>query len=311
MDHERRHLIRLLGAVIPTARVLASGPARTLATTLAATGASTLAISPTRVAAQAAINAGPYVPSPEGIVAEMLRMADIRPTDFVIDLGSGDGRIVLTAAQVYGASGFGVEIKPELVELSNRAARDAKIADRVRFIAQDLFKTDISEATVLTMYLLPETVNLLSDKLLTELRPGTRVLSHDYPLSGWRPEQIKTFDDPAKVAISGVSRTVIYLYRIPARVAGRWKAQLPEPFARTELSFDLTQQMQSVSGMAVISGREVAFDDLSLRGDILTLRLPLAEGIPAILTGVVRDDTVEGTLVSGGRILPWSARRVL
>src|SRR3990170_8429729 len=135
------------------------------------------------------VNAGPYVPSPQSVVADMLRYAEVGPADFVIDLGSGDGRIVLTAAKVFGARGFGVEIKDELVKKSNEAAKNEGLADRVRFMKQDLFKTDLSQATVITMYLLPDTVNLLKDKFLAELRPGTRIVSHDYPLTGWLPEK--------------------------------------------------------------------------------------------------------------------------
>lgn len=106
----------------------------------------------------------PYIPSPDGVVAELLELADVGPDDHVIDLGSGDGRIVLTAAKVFGASGMGVEIRPDLVELSNNAAREQGVADRVEFVVQDLFDTDISPASVLTMYLLPEMVNRLGTR---------------------------------------------------------------------------------------------------------------------------------------------------
>ncbi len=163
------------------------------------------------------INAAPYVPSPESVVADMLRMAGVGPQDYVIDLGSGDGRIVLTAAKVYGARGMGVEIQEPLVQRANEAARREGLAGRVRFVKQDLFTTDISQATVLTMYLLPETVNMLSGKLRKELRPGTRVISHDYPLSGWTAKEIKTFDLEDKVRITGVTTTIIYLYVVPQR----------------------------------------------------------------------------------------------
>ena len=118
-------------------------------------------------------DAGPYVPSPQSVVSDMLRIADVGPSDFLIDLGSGDGRIVLTAAKVFGARGIGVEIKEHLVKLSNEAAQKEGLADRVKFLKQDLFKTDISDATVISMYLLPDTVNLLKDKFLAELKPGT------------------------------------------------------------------------------------------------------------------------------------------
>jgi len=170
-------------------------------------------------AADASVNAGPYVPSPQSVVADMLKLADVGPRDFVVDLGSGDGRIVRTAALVFGASGFGVEIKDELVRQANADAEREGIAGRVKFVNADLFKTDISRATVLTMYLLPNTVNLLRDKLLNELRPGTRVLSHDYPLSGWIPDKYVQMDLEDKVKISGVTTTLIYLYVVPAKVA--------------------------------------------------------------------------------------------
>src|SRR5688572_2269864 len=111
-------------------------------------------------------DAGPYVPSPQSVVSDMLRYAEVNANDFLIDLGSGDGRIVLTAAKVFGARGFGVEIKDDLVKKANQSAKDQGLADRVRFMKQDLFKTDISQASVITMYLLPNTVNLLKDKFL-------------------------------------------------------------------------------------------------------------------------------------------------
>ena len=172
-------------------------------------------------------DAGPYVPSPQSVVADMLRYAEVGPSDFLIDLGSGDGRIVLTAAKIFGARGFGVEIKEDLVRRSNEAAQKEGLADRVKFMKQDLFKTDMSQATVITMYLLPDTVNLLKDKFLSELKPGTRIVSHDYPLTGWIPEKYVQMDLEDKVQISGVTTTLIYLYMVPAKVAGKWSAQMP------------------------------------------------------------------------------------
>ena len=177
-------------------------------------------------------DAGPYVPSPQSVVSDMLRYADVGPGDFLIDLGSGDGRIVLTAAKVFGARGFGVEIKEDLVKRANEAAHKEGLADRVKFLKQDLFKTDISQATVITMYLLPDTVNLLKDKLLTELRPGTRIVSHDYPLTGWIPEKYVQMDLEDKVKISGVTTTLIYLYVVPAKVAGKWEAHMPPAISK-------------------------------------------------------------------------------
>ena len=279
---------------------------------MAVTAVVAIVANPTASAAQAqaTVNAGPYVPSPDSAVAAMLRLAEIRPDDFVIDLGSGDGRIVLTAAKLYGASGFGVEIQDALVVKSNASAREAGLANRVRFLTQDLFQTDISQATVLTMYLLPDTVNMLSDKLMAELRPGARVLSHDYPLAGWIPEQVTVFDDEAKEAISGVTHTVVYLYRIPAKVAGTWRATLPAAVSRQGLEFDLRQQMAKVNGMARLGGREVAFQDLQLSGTELTLRVRLEGEQVAVLRGKVGDGRIDGTVEARGQVLPWSATRL-
>jgi SAM-dependent methyltransferase len=251
-------------------------------------------------------DAGPYVPSPQSVVADMLKLAELGPTDFVVDLGSGDGRIVLTAAKVFGASGFGVEIKDELVKLSNEAARREGVADRVKFIKADLFKTDISRATVLTMYLLPNTVNLLKDKLLNELRPGTKVLSHDYPLAGWVPEKYVQMDLEDKVAISGVTTTLIYLYMVPAKVAGRWDATAPASAGKGPLTLNLRQQVTRVSGIGRLGGKAVQFEDLKLHGDRLSFRLT---GTRLAFAGQVKGDAIEGEVLEGGKRSPWSARR--
>jgi len=258
-------------------------------------------------AAKPPIDAGPYVPSPQSVVADMLKLADIGPQDFVIDLGSGDGRIVLTAAKVFGASGFGVEIKDELVKLSNEAAKTEGVADRVKFVKADLFKTDISKATVLTMYLLPNTVNMLKDKLLTELKPGTKVLSHDYPLAGWLPEQYVQWDLEDKVQISGVTTTLIYLYLVPARVEGRWSASVPASVGKGALSLSLKQQITRVSGSGRLDGKEVVLEDLKLKGEQISFGLA---GKKALFTGTVKGDAIAGEVDAGGAKAPWSAKLV-
>jgi protein-L-isoaspartate O-methyltransferase len=249
-------------------------------------------------------DAGPYVPSPQSVVADMLRHADVGPEDFVIDLGSGDGRIVLTAAKVFGAQGFGVEIKDELVHKSNEAAKNAGLADRVRFYKQDLFKTDLSKATVITMYLLPETVNMLKDKLLAELRPGTRIVSHDYPLSGWVPEKYVQMDLEDKVEISGVTTTLIYVYVVPAKVAGNWTAQMPRAVSKEPATLQLRQSLTRVSGSAWIDGKEVPLQDAKLRGDQLTFKL---SGRRGEFSGRVSGHSIDGVVQSGSTTAPWSA----
>jgi len=249
-------------------------------------------------------DAGPYIPSPQSVVSDMLRYAEVGPNDFLIDLGSGDGRIVLTAAKVFGARGFGVEIKENLVKRANEAAHKEGLADRVKFVKQDLFKTDISKATVITMYLLPDTVNLLKDKFLSELRPGTRIVSHDYPLTGWIPEKYVQMDLEDKIQISGVTTTLIYLYVVPAKVAGRWNAQMPPALSRQPATLQLRQQLTRVSGSAVLDGKEVPLEDVKLRGDRLSFKLAGRKGE---FTGQVKGGSIEGSLDSGGAKTPWSA----
>jgi SAM-dependent methyltransferase len=249
-------------------------------------------------------DAGPYVPSPQSVVADMLRYADVGANDFVIDLGSGDGRIVLTAAKVFGARGFGVEIKDELVKRSNEAAKKEGVADRVKFMKQDLFKTDISQATVITMYLLPDTVQLLKDKFLSELKPGTRIVSHDYGLNGWIPEKYAQFDLEDKVHISGVTTTIIWLYLVPAQVAGKWSAQLPASLSKQPVTFQLKQQLTRVSGSARIDGKDVPLEDVKLRGDKISFKLTGRKGE---FSGQVKNKSIEGILEAGGTKSPWSA----
>jgi hypothetical protein len=249
-------------------------------------------------------NAGPYVPSPQSVVADMLRYAEVNAKDFLIDLGSGDGRIVLTAAKVFGARGFGVEIKEDLVKRANEAAKTQGLADRVRFMKQDLFKTDISQASIITMYLLPDTVNLLKDKFIAELKPGTRIVSHDYPLTGWIPEKYVQMDLEEKVQISGVTTTLIYLYVVPAKVAGNWTAQMPPAVSRAPATLSLRQQLTRVSGSAKIDGQEVPLEDVVLRGDKLTFRFAGRKGE---FTGQVRGNAIDGVFESGGSKSAWSA----
>ena len=249
-------------------------------------------------------DAGPYVPSPQSVVSDMLRYADVGPADFLIDLGSGDGRIVLTAAKVFGARGFGVEIKDELVKKSNEAAKNEGLADRVKFMKQDLFKTDMSQATVITMYLLPDTVNLLKDKFLQELKPGTRIVSHDYPLTGWIPEKYVQMDLEDKVQISGVTTTLIYLYIVPAKVQGSWKAQMPPALSKQPATLSLKQQLTRVSGSLRIDGKDVPLEEVKLRGDQISFRL---SGRKGEFSGRVVGKQIEGIVNTGGTRSPWSA----
>ena len=130
-----------------------------------------------------------FVPTSDAVADEMLKLAGVKPDDIVYDLGSGDGRIVILAAQKYGARGVGIELDPRLVETSRQVARDAEVADRVKFVVGDLFEADISDATVVTLYLSYSVNRRLKPKLLRELRPGTRVVSHQFTMGTWTPEK--------------------------------------------------------------------------------------------------------------------------
>ena len=162
----------------------------------------------------------PFVASPDNVTRAMLEIAKVGPDDYVIDLGSGDGRIVIEAARAFGARGLGVEIDPKLVELSRSRARASGVANRALFREQDLFKTDLTPASVITMYLLPD-VNLQLRPKLLALRPGTRIVSHDWDMGDWQPDRTITVEVPdKKVGLEKASR--IHLWIVPMRIEGDW-----------------------------------------------------------------------------------------
>jgi SAM-dependent methyltransferase len=164
----------------------------------------------------------PFITSPDNVTLEMLNAAGVKRGDYVIDLGSGDGRIVILAAKRFEATGLGVEIDPRLVALSKANARNAGVADKAKFQEQDLFKTDLSLATVVTMYLLPE-VNLALRPSLLALKPGTRIVSHDWDMGDWKPDRTTVVPVPNK-AVGLEKSSKVHLWTVPARVDGLWCA---------------------------------------------------------------------------------------
>ena len=194
----------------------------------------------------------PFITSPDNVTLEMLRLANVGPGDHVIDLGSGDGRIVILAAKRFGATGLGVEIDPSLVERSLRSARDAGVAGHVHFRVQDLFETDLSRASVITMYLLPE-FNLKLRPAILGLKPGTRIVSHDWDMGDWKPDVSSVLSVPDKqVGLEKFSR--VHLWIVPAKVEGLWCASAPSVTGPLQL----TQQYQEVtlrSGHSATRGR--------------------------------------------------------
>jgi SAM-dependent methyltransferase len=184
----------------------------------------------------------PFITSPDNVTLEMLRLANVGPTDHVIDLGSGDGRIVITAARRFGATGLGVEIVPDLVQKSTQTAREAGVANKVSFRVQDLFETDLAPATVVTMYLLPD-VNLKLRPALLALQPGTRIVSHDWDMGDWKPDQTTTLPVPDK-AVGREKSSKVHLWVVPAQVAGLWCGSGP----LRGFSLRLAQRFQEVEG---------------------------------------------------------------
>ena len=202
-----------------------------------------LAIAQTRPAPDLDV---PYVTTPDHVVDAMLGLAGVGARDFVLDLGSGDGRIVIAAAVKLGARGLGVEIDPELVRQSNESAKKAGVADRARFVEQDLFATDLAEASVITMYLLPD-VNLKLRPELLKLQPGTRIVSHDWDMGDWTPDRRIVIDVPDK-KLGLRKESVLMLWKIPAQMDGTWRSG-------KLLHLDLMQRYQKLAGKVTWRGR--------------------------------------------------------
>jgi SAM-dependent methyltransferase len=199
----------------------------------------------------------PYEPSSEEVVRAMLEIAKVGKNDLVYDLGCGDGRVVIAAAQKAGARGVGVDLDPERIKESIENARKADVTNRVQFFQQDLFRTDIGKATVVMLYLWPEVNLKLRPKLFRELKPGTRVVSHSHNMGSWEPDQTITAPEGHRV----------YFWVIPANVTGTWEWDMPGEKERYVLK--LSQQFQKVSGVLQLGSDEVPVKDLELRGDRL------------------------------------------
>jgi hypothetical protein len=269
----------MLSAAIPTLRPLAGA-----GILLLGLGAGAPAQTPPRLDV-------PFVPTPQQVVERMLQMAEVKSTDFVIDLGSGDGRIVITAAKKYGARGLGVDLNPERVREARANAEREGVTDKVEFRVQNLFETDISPADVLTMYLL-STVNLqLKPRLLSDLRPGTRIVSHAFDLGDWQPD-----------ASDSVDGRQVFFWVVPAKVEGRWQVQ------HNGQSFlvDLKQTYQKLSGSVDMGGRTMPLKGGEVRGTQISFTID-APGAAQSFRGQVVGDRIEP---AAGSTPTWSATRV-
>lgn len=256
-----------------------------------------------------------YVPTPQMVVDTMLRMAQVGPGDYVIDLGSGDGRVVISAARS-GARALGVDLDRSLLDVANDAAKREGLADRATFREQNLFETDLAGATVITTYLLPDMNLKLRPKILA-LKPGTRVVAHDYHMGDWPPDQRETLEVPGKkVGLEGIS--YVYLWHVPAQVAGKWRTEIPVAGRPTPFEFELEQRFQVVTGRAAaIASRPTRLQTPRLRSDALSFMVELGPGRPPVryeFQGRVTGDELRGTVYvwenSVRRELAFAAQRL-
>ncbi|WP_372827374.1 cyclopropane-fatty-acyl-phospholipid synthase family protein [Polaromonas sp.] len=234
----------------------------------------------------------PFITSPDNVTLEMLSSAGVKRGDHVIDLGSGDGRIVILAAKRFEATGLGVEIDPTLVEKSKSNARNAGVADKTEFLVQDLFKTDLAPATVITMYLLPE-FNLQLRPALLALKPGTRIVSHDWDMGDWKPDRTTVVPVPdKKVGLEKSSK--VYVWTVPARVEGLWCAG----GLLRGASIKLTQTYQTFTGTLVWRDRT-----RELAGTISGVELRTPAGSSGELVLQASDDVLRTTSAQGNLAL--------
>ena len=252
----------------------------------------------------------PFVPTPHEVVAEMLRLAGVQAGDVLYDLGCGDGRIVVEAARRYGVRAVGIDIDPRRIAESNANAVKAGLSGRVRFLEQNLFEADLREATVVTLYLL-SSVNLrLRPKILTELKPGTRLVSHSFDMSEWRP------DKTVVVTTDRGDERDVHLWIVPANVSGRWEWDQGRGTDQKHYVLEADQMFQDVTVSAREGDWPLAAGELSLTGPLFTFRLDVeSEGRmqSSIYEGRISGDTMTGTVRPAGAAkaaaVAWKAER--
>ena len=246
-----------------------------------------------------------YQPTPYEVVNEMLRLSDVRKDDMVYDLGCGDGRIVIMAAKERGARGVGVDLDSQRIKESVANAKKAGVTDRVRFFQKDLFTMDIREATVVMLYLWPEVNLRLRPKLFAELKPGTRVLSHNHNMGEWQPD-----------LVSKIAKHTIYFWVMPAQGAGAWTWPIQIGSRKTDAVLRFKQDFQKITGTITIGSSTVPAADIKLKGTQLSLSAePMIDGqkMAIRLAGKAGGDALLGTMeVSEGaanNTTPWKAKR--
>lgn len=235
-----------------------------------------------------------WVPTPDDLVERMLRMAQTTPNDFVIDLGSGDGRIAIAAAKKFGARSMGIEYNPDMVELSTRNAAKEGVAGKVKFAKADIFESDFSQATVITMYLLPGLNLKLRPKLL-DMKPGTRIVSHQFSMDDWQADEV-----------TNIEGRRAYFWLVPAKVAGTWRLGS----GADSLELTLEQRYQMLEGTVKLGTVNAGLRDAKLHGDRIDFAFVDQGGVRRDYTGKVSGNTMEGTMkLETGAETRWTATK--
>jgi hypothetical protein len=257
----------------------------------------------------------PYVQTPQHVVEKMLEVAKVGPKDFVIDLGSGDGRMVITAAKKYGARGFGIDLDKRLVVLSNKLAAKAGVANRAVFYARDLFETDVSAASVMTIYLLPEVNLMVRPKLLATLKPGTRIVSHDYDMGEWPPDLTLVMDAPDK-PVGRDFKSKVFYWVVPGKASGKWRWQLAIDGKVEVFELTLSQNFQKIGGTLTVDGRNLKLEDAKLTGeqvDLVATGVNRGEALRYEFSGRIFNHALDGEArvvrKQGTLALAWNASR--
>lgn len=260
-----------------------------------------------------------YVPTPMNVVNAILEISRVGPDDFLVDLGSGDGRISIQAAKRFGTRGFGVEIESHLVRIANDEARKQGVADKVKFETRDLFRTDLGPASVVTAYLLPAVNLRLRPQLFDQLRPGSRIVTHDFDFGDWKPDARLTVDVPDKPY--GPPRSELMLWIVPANFAGSWTWRLPVDGADPVYEAVISQTFQQAEGRGRIGAAAAALGPVEIRGDAIRFVMSgefSGKTVRREFHGRINGDTIAGTAMTVGEgggaagqgvSVPWRAVR--
>jgi len=239
-----------------------------------------------------------WVPTPDEVVERMLAMAQTKAEDYVIDLGAGDGKIAIAAAKLFGARSLGIEYNPKMVSLARRNAESAGVLGKVRFVQGDIFASDFSQATVLTLYLLP-VLNMKLRPQILAMRPGTRVVAHAFDMEDWEPDEASEVDDKR-----------VYFWIVPARVSGRWGLELTGGGGSEKLGLSFDQRFQKLKGRVFLGAVVAGLREARLSGFRIGFAYVDDKGVRRDFTGTVTGNTMEGSFrTDGGAQGRWTAAR--